>query len=96
MNANEIYSKLVERFGEHDIPLMHAMLQEASEHADNSDIADDEKINAAFIAFYVSVKSMMAVLSAAFQNSDVVVINYRNQSFELDPQSLFVKVFSQL
>lgn len=96
INAETIYNELVSKYKDIDIPLMYAMLEEVSEDAANSDVADDKKVSVALIAFYSSLKSMMAVLNAAFQNSDRVIINYRGRSFELTPESLFVKAFSQL
>lgn len=88
INTETIYNELASKYKDYDIPLMYAMLEEVSEDAANSDVA--------LIAFYSSLKSMMAVLNAAFQNSDRVIINYRGRSFELTPESLFVKAFSQL
>lgn len=96
MKAETIYNELVSKYKDYDIPLMYAMLEQVSEDAASSDVPDDKKVDVAVIAFFSSLKSMIAVLNAAFQSSDTIIIDYRGRSFELTPESLFVKAFSQL
>lgn len=96
MEAKEIYNELFEKFKDYNIPLMYAMFEEVSEQVAESDVSDEDKVSTAIVVFYTNLKFIMAFLNTAFQNADVVTINYRGQSFELTPESLFVKAFSQL
>lgn len=96
MEAKEIYNQIIEKFKDFTLPpLMLAIFEEMSEHAANSEVSDDEKAAVALIAYRASVTPMMAVIETALKNTNVVTINYRGRTFELTPESSFVKMFSE-
>lgn len=92
MDSNEIYNQVINRFPNKIIPdLLKAMLQEACEHVANSTIEDTDKSTYAIIAFGATIPPFKAMLEAAFQQSNDITLNYRGQTFDLTPETPYLK-----
>jgi len=97
MKAEEIYQEITKPFVDMNVPpILLALLEEMSEHAEKSNAKDEDKPHIALIAFKASLPILTATINASLDKADIVTINYRNQSFEITKETQYLKIISEL
>jgi hypothetical protein len=91
MNERELYNEINLDFNFELPDLFKAILEESCENACKSNVNENDKKSAALVAFATALSALKGLIIAALKQADIINLNYRNQSFQIDHRHPIMK-----